>query len=127
MERILISDEKNNFLAFDLIDILKVIDEKALLSIWKISDVECIGEDAEKLHNISDMGIQITGKELFSISSNLLQIIDGDFEAYLGPQKLPWLIIKAVDSSEYEVESDDENVINKLKISFSNVVDLLKH
>lgn len=124
MQGITISDKKNNVLAFDLIDILKIIGEKAINSTWKISDVECIGKDAEKLQNISDYSNQISGKELFSISSNLLQVIDGVFEAYLDEENLPWLIIRAVDSSEYDIESNDKVLIAKIKNSYSTVVNL---
>jgi hypothetical protein len=124
MRGVTIYDRKNNVLAFSLIDILKIIGEKAFLSMWKISNVECVGENSEKLHHISDEGIRISGEEIFSLSSNILQIIDGDFEAYWENEDLPWLIIKAIDGSEYDVESDDKNIIAKMKGSFSKVTDL---
>lgn len=123
MRGVTISDKKNSLLAFDLIDILKLIGEKAFLSTWKIFNVECIGEEAETLHNISDRGMHISGNILFSISSNLIQVINGEFEAYFEGDS-PWLIIKAIDSSEYDVKTDDNNIITKMKNSFSDVVAL---
>lgn len=126
MKGITISDEKDNVLSFDLVDILNFIGEKAICSKWKVSYVECNGRTAEELHKISDEKILISGKHLFLIASNLLQTIDGKFEAFLGNELIPWLIIRAVDSSEFDVETDDFDVLQKIRQSFSNVVDLVE-
>ena len=124
MKGVSISDEKNNFLAFDLIDILKIIGEKVLHSTWEISNVECIGKEADRLHSISDNEIPISGEELFSIASNIIQVIDGEFMAYLEDKTNSWLVVKAIDSSEFDVETDDLSVIAKIKNNFSDVTDL---
>lgn len=124
MKGITIKDSRNNLLTFDLGNILSIIGEKADKSIWKVSGVECVGKSADILHKISDESVTISGDELFNISQNLSQIIEGEFEAFLDDER--WLIIRAVDSSEYDVETDDLDVLNKVRQSFLNVKDMLE-
>jgi hypothetical protein len=115
-----IHDSKNNLLSFDLIDILNTVGEKTARSRWRISDVEASGNSALRLLELCDKKIEISGVELIGIASDLVQVISGRFEAYLDAEE-PWLIVRAVDSSEYDVESDDPSVFKKLRQRFSEI------
>lgn len=120
MHGITIHDSENNFLSFDLIDVLNTVGERTARSRWRVSDVEASGNSALLLRTLSDENAQITGVELLGIASDLAQVISGTFEAYLGADD-PWLIIRAVDSSEYDVECDDPSVFASLRARFSDI------
>jgi hypothetical protein len=126
MKGITIKDKKDHFLTFDLRDILNIIGDPALTSTWKLSDVEANGNTAEKLHEINDKGSAISGYDLLSLSIDLTQFIDGNFEAFRNEENSPWLVIRAIDSTEFDVETDDDQILQKVRQSFTNVSDLLE-
>jgi hypothetical protein len=117
-------DTAKCFLSFDLKDILPLAGVRAATSRWRCRFVECTGESAEELHAASDAGRIISGEELLRIASGLLQVIDGRFEAYSDVDAEPWLMVKAVDSSSFEVWSDDPDVIIRVRENFREVSDL---
>ena len=115
--------EQGGYLSFDLIDLLRLIGERAIEAKWRCRFVECIGENAEQLHEISDRGVSIMGAELIRIASGISQTIDGDFEARYSDAENPWLVIKAIDSSLFEVWSDDLDLLRKVRETFKLVSD----
>lgn len=122
------NNEGEGFLNFDLIDILKIIGERAIKSNWLCKHVECQGEMADVLHTISDSQEIISGKKLVEIASGIMQIIDGMFLAFNNEKNKPWLIISAIDSSYFDVEVDDIVIMEKLtnrfhKISYFDILE----
>jgi len=124
MKGITISDSANNLLTFDLIDILNLVGDKAIISTWALSGVEAIGKSAKELHHISDIHLIISGSLLCEIASNIQQTIDGCFMGYIDRKASPWIIIRAVDSSAFDVETDDTTTLNKIRKHFREVDDL---
>jgi len=116
--------ERGSFLSFDLKDILTAVGDSVLSSKWLCRDVECTGENAGRLHDISDEGRNISGGELMQVVSGIHQIIDGEFEAYDGEADKPWLVVSAVDSSWFEVWSSDTEILERVKNNFRDVSDL---
>jgi hypothetical protein len=51
-------------------------------------------------------------------------VIDGEFEAYASGAVEPWLVVKAIDSSWFEVWSDDPDVVARVRKNFREVSDL---
>lgn len=121
MHGLKIADLVDGVLAFDLKEVLSVIGEPAISSTWKCSQVECLGENAERLGEISDSGRRISGQELFEIAKGVYQVIDGEFEAYRSEEKAPWLVVNAVDSSFFEVLTDDAATLEAIRTNFSDV------
>jgi len=107
----------NRVLAFDLRDILRLLGEDAITSTWTASCVECTGPNSEQLHESSDRGEKIEGARLFAITEGIGQVIDGDFSGDLDGDT-PWITIRAVDSSFFEVITDRSAVIETLRARF---------
>lgn len=126
MKGITISDgDERNVLAFDLKDILVVAGHRALQSIWTISDVDVAGEKAAtELHRICDEHETVNGSTLLNLSQQVWQVIDGRFEATDITGGSPWLAIYAVDSSAFDVVTDDMQLLERLRSSFREVADL---
>jgi hypothetical protein len=58
------------------------------------------------------------------LAANLIQIIDGEFTGYLKGDESPWITIRAVDSTAFDVESEDETVLARMQQHFKSVVDM---
>jgi len=122
--RDLVPGERGGYLSFDLIDILRLIGPRVLDAHWRCRFVWCIGETSGQLHEISDRGVSVSGEELMRIVSGINQTIDGDFEARDGEAENAWLVIKAIDSSLFEVWSDDLELLRRVRETFQQVSDL---
>jgi hypothetical protein len=110
------TDERNGhrFLNFDVATILSLIEDKLRDSVWKCSELDCLGENAKTIHDIADQKRVISGNELLQIMSGVYQTIDGKFEGYMNDEYLPFLMIEAIDSSHFNVWCEDSGVIDKL-------------
>lgn len=114
-----------NALAFDLIDILRAIGPQAERSIWKFEGLECLGDAADHLHAVSDNASVIDGKDLVRLASQIYQSIDGDFLGYRNDHdKHPWIVIRAVDGTSFDVECDEDAVLGRLRKRFNAVTDI---
>lgn len=63
---------------------------------------------------------RIPGDELLASLPNLLQVIDGEFRAFEEGSE-PWVIIRAIDSSWWEVQSRDASALDAIRHRFQNV------
>lgn len=125
MRGITISDSTpDGFLAVNLIDILEIIVPAIATTQWQITNLECVGTTAKKLYQIADNRQLISSELLLELVAEITQIIDGKFEGYLLNQNQPWLIITAVDSSAYDVETVDENILNQIRQQFEQISEL---
>lgn len=126
MRGVTINDrDEQGVLKFDLKDILRLAGERALRSRWKLTDVEALGEDAaDEIHRISDRHSLVDGRKLMKLADGVSQIVDGQFEAYDDDTNKPWLVINAVDSSAYDVQSDNEDLLTGLRAHFESICDL---
>jgi hypothetical protein len=120
-------NEVGRVLAVDLQHILDLIGERTILSRWRASEVWATGKEAgevaQELENSADGQTFISGEHLNHMAHSLVQVIDGNFLAFEGDTDLPWLIIRAVDSSFYEVFSTKPEVLNRIRASFRRVSD----
>ncbi|VXD24087.1 hypothetical protein PL8927_790180 [Planktothrix serta PCC 8927] len=125
MQGITITDETTDgFLAINLIDILQAIAPTVLTSQWQISHLECLGTTAERLHQIADNQQWISGTLLLELAAGITQVIDGKFQGNRLNENQPWLTITAVDSSAYDIESLDENILAQIRQQFQQVSEL---
>lgn len=118
------STEDGNALSFDIRELIAVIGEPALVSSWQCKYLECFGDNAEKLHEISDKEQHISGEELMQIASGIYQTVDGEFEAYCDKAEKPWLVIRAIDSSSFDVITSDLEILERVRRNFQDVTDL---
>ena len=125
MHGITISDSTpDGFLAINLIDILEIIAPAIATTQWQIINLECLGTTAEKLCQIADNRQLISSELLLKLVAEITQVIDGKFQGYLLNENQPWLIITAVDSSAYDVETVDENILNQIRQQFQQISEL---
>jgi hypothetical protein len=122
---ILDRDPKTRVLSFDLRDILAVLGADAERSTWTLRDVESYGaEAAVALHQASDDREVLAGGRLLELAGDVTQIVDGEFSGRFPNEDAAWIIIRAVDSSAFDVETDREDVLKRLKSRFDRVEDL---
>jgi len=114
--------DQRHVLSFDLVDILAALGGAADESTWSLSHVEALGGgDAERLQQLSAERRTIDGKMLSALAGNVSQVIEGEFRAFRGTAKTPWLVIYAVDSSGFDVLSDDEDALKRIRARFQIV------
>lgn len=109
----------------DLKNILQVIGEDGKHFTWKISNIECLGKSAETLHLISDEGKEISGEEFYETVSDIYQVLDGTFEAYKPNENYCWLLIRSIRGDEFDIETEDKEVLERIRNSFQDVRDLV--
>jgi hypothetical protein len=113
------------FLATDLIDILRLLGSQGVDAEWEIAGVECVGAAAaDELHRLSEARSRVSGETLLKLASEVTQVIDGVFTGYRDGASHPWVVVRAVDSSAYDVESDDEAVLARVRQHFPTVAEL---
>lgn len=110
---------------FDLIDILKVIGEKGKCLSWSISNLDCLGETSEVLHKFSDGNEQISGTELYQLFLQIYQTIEGNFVGFENNSTNDLITIRAIDGSEFDVETNDSEILKNIRNNFESVKDLV--
>lgn len=124
MRGIRIRDLDGGHLAFDLKELLDAVGASALSSEWKCSIAELISiESVESLESAYENAPRISGPKIRDLAAQTRQVIDGTFEAYRSEEYRPWLILRAVDSTYWEVLSDDPAVLASVRKAFREVED----
>ncbi len=126
MRGITIQDfDDRNILSVDLKGILYLFHEKVIASDWKVSNVIALGDtSADELHIISDTNTTVGGQRLLELAEDVWQVTEGQFEASLDNATSPWCVIRAVDSSAYDVETDDYSMLEELRKHYRNVSEI---
>ena len=126
MRGITITDHNDgNVLTVDLVDILHVLGSCIEDTEWEIAAVEAVGTTAaDKLQRLGDSKARVPGRTLLELAATVTQVIDGQFVGYRPGQDPPWIILRAIDSSAYDVQSEDEDVISRMREHFKSVADL---
>src|SRR5690349_2826959 len=112
-------------LSFDLRDVLSALGERATFSRWQITpltastglnEVMVTGEAAaDRLEEVSRSGERIPGALLQQLARDVVQVIWGEFRAYDGLERKPWVIVRAIDSSWFEVETEAVDALQSLR------------
>src|SRR5262249_35592246 len=115
---VVIDDKDAGVLTVDIIDILQVLGSRGQNAMWRIFNIECVGPATEDVDLLSERGEWISGRRLSELAAGLQQTIDGTFVASSKPGDALWVTIRAIDSTCFEVESDDEDVLRKIRARF---------
>ncbi|MGR6431014.1 hypothetical protein ACU5AY_08860 [Rhizobium sp. PAMB 3174] len=132
MKTLRVYDMKDQVLALDLRDLLRLLAPLSLEAHWVVSTVksskpghewfEATGEGGERLEGFAQDNGQLSGSDLAALAENTRQVIWGEFVGSLPAQSdRPWVIIRAVDSTFYEIVSDDETVLNRIGSAYRDV------
>jgi hypothetical protein len=116
--------DEDPWLAVHLPDILDLFVTEVKNSQWKIFVEDCLGDTAEQLWAISDSKTVISGQKLRELASGVYQIIDGEFTGCHSEEQDAWIVIRAVDSSWYDVYSRDEYVVERIRQRYKVVSDI---
>lgn len=132
MATLRIYDLTQHRLALDLRDLFRLLAPRSLQATWTISTVkssepglewfEATGEGGEKLEALAQEDTRMGGMDLSALAEKTRQVIWGEFVGSL-PVKPDerWIIIRAVDSTFYEITTLDETVLNLVRSSFKDV------
>jgi hypothetical protein len=109
--------------------VLTMLGERAVRASWQIDGVARYGEAimvtgaeaADRLEALSRSPVRVPGSMLSELVHQTAQIIWGEFTAFEERQDVPWVIVRAIDSSWCEIESDDEDVLDLVRRTFSDV------
>lgn len=127
-----IYDLNQHVLALDLTDLLRLLAPRSLEERWVVSTVkssipgdewfEATGEGGERLEGLAQQDGQLSGSDLAALAEKTRQVIWGEFVCLASTQSdKPWVIIRAVDSTFYEIDSDDDAVLNKISSTYKDV------
>jgi len=112
-------------LAFDLRDILAVLRPYAENADWEVDhadeDFRATGKDTRPIRALVDSGERVSGKILSSLAEDIHQVIWGEFRAFKGSATTPWTIVRAIDSSYFEIETNDDEVVALIQQRFNCV------
>jgi hypothetical protein len=109
--------------------VLTMLGKRAILASWQVARVAryneaCMitgDEAADRLEALSESQSRISGALLIQLVHEVVQIIWGEFRAYEEGEDEPWVVVRAIDSSWCEVETDDEEVLNCVRRTFVDV------
>jgi hypothetical protein len=127
----------NGVLALDLRDLIDLLAPRSLEATWTVSPVRLNypelgpldefmmtgpgdpGED--QLERLAASGLSVGGAKLAEAAHQAWQVIWGQFTAILPGQGDAWVIIRAIDSTFYEVTSSDEVALNVIQSTCADV------
>lgn len=127
-----IYDLKENVLALDLRDLLRLLTPRSLQANWTVSTVksskpghewfEATGDGGERLEELAQDDAWLSGSDLAALAEKTQQVIWGEFVGS-GPMQSDktWITIRAVDSTFYEIDTDDETVLSKISSTYKDV------
>ncbi len=124
MKTISISDHDamTNVLSFDLKELLATLGEDGEQSKWTISGAEASGAAAEELYAAQNRSERMHGAVLRQIADKVEQVIEGEFRAYEHDDDAnSWLILRAIDSSSWDVASSRDDVLDRFRARFHEV------
>jgi hypothetical protein len=112
-----------------LLQLLELVGSARVLeSQWRLRYGDSAGEPqaAQALNDLSDSGVRFPGSTLHRLAAQGVQLIDGELSAYEDDQGDAWLILRAVDSTHWDVESQDVGLLARLKAAIPEAEPLPK-
>lgn len=108
--------------------LLPMLGERALRASWEVAGVArfdeplfATGEGASQLEALCQPSKRISGVMLSQIFGRVEQIIWGEFSAYDDGDGTPWVILRAIDSSWCEVQTNDRGVLDFVHSTFADI------
>ena len=138
MTTLRIYDYRNGVLALDLRDLIDLLAPRSIEAGWTVSPVKLEnpklgrsidefmmtgpgrpGED--QLELLAASGSSVSGLMLAEYAHATSQVIWGQFAGSLPAQSDIWVVIRAIDSTFYEVTTSDDEVLAKIKSAYNDV------
>lgn len=117
--------DPNGHLAFGLKEILALIRPSSDGAEWEIDHASeefwATGEDVRGIEALVGSGKRVSGEALLSLVDGLHQVIWGEFRAFDGSDTRPWVTVRAIDSSYFDIETNDDMIVNLVRRHCNNV------
>ena len=117
-------DPHRNVLSFDLKDLASILPFFSDDFEWEVANLESIGPAADELSQVSDTGVRLSGQRLAALASSVTQVIDGEFVCFQAGTGNVEAILRAVDSSAFDVLSERHDVLEDLRRRFRDVAEI---
>ncbi|GHO68381.1 hypothetical protein KSC_072730 [Ktedonobacter sp. SOSP1-52] len=102
--------------------------EKVEQTKWEMKQLECAGAplSARSLEEACDQGTILTGTLLLDIAKQGygVQVINGELRGYQQDRPDPWIVLRAVDSSWWDVECEVNDVLETLRSHYPDATAL---
>ena len=109
--------------------LIPLLGDRAVRARWQIAGVArfdeplmIVGDEAaERLEYLARASDRIAGALLRELLSQVAQVIWGEFTAHEADRDTPWVMVRAIDSSWCEIETDDVGILDRVRGSFVDV------
>lgn len=112
-------------LSFDLRDILNLLGEDVIRSLWRITRAECVGDEGAAvtaaLQHASDTYALIPGAQLVQLADRNVRVTQGHLMGRFPEEDDFWIMIRTDDGRAYDVLCDREDVLAALRSRFTHV------
>jgi hypothetical protein len=122
-------------LALDLRDLIDLLAPRSLESSWTVSPVKVenptlgrgfdefmvTGQRGDELERLAAGGSLVSGPMPAEYAHAIHQVIWGQFVATFPEQTDAWIVIRAIDSTFYEVTTSDDMVVAKIMSAYKDV------
>lgn len=138
MTTLRIYDLRGRTLAVHLPDLIDLLAPRSLDASWAVGPVTVeyptlgrsldefiitgLGRPGEgHLENLAANGASVSGAILLHYARETYQVIWGQFVATLPEQADAWVVIRAIDSTFYEITTSDEEVLATIRATYKDV------
>ncbi len=138
MTTLRIYDCREHALAVDLRDLIDLLAPRSLEASWTASPVRMNHPDRgisvdeflmtgtgkpgqDQLEQLAASGSSVSGARISEAAHEAWQVIWGQFTATLPELSDAWVVIRAIDSTFYEVTSSDDAVLNAIRSTYKDV------
>jgi hypothetical protein len=125
----------DSVLALDLRDLVDLLAPRSIEANWIVSPVGMVhlasgrtfdefmatGQGGGQLESLAASGSRASGPTLAEYAHAAHQIIWGQFVATFPEQTDTWVVIRAIDSTFYEVTTSDDIVLAKIRSTYTDV------
>lgn len=113
-------------LEFDLAQVLAALGDRVAASSWRARELSYVSQNDAEIEPLERLraGALVSGADLLDSLPRLIQVIDGEFEGFELDGEPPWVVVRAVDSSWWEVHAERPEVLAAVRAWFHSVEDL---
>jgi hypothetical protein len=111
--------DDSGVLRVGLEDVLRAVRPAADNAEWTITCVEALGAAAERLYAAQEQQRRISTADLEELATALDQVVDGVFSSHRKGDLEPFLILRAVDGTSWDVTSDDRGILERVRVTFA--------
>lgn len=108
-------------LSVGLLDLLDIVKPELGEVAWSMSGLEVLGDSANELYDLETSRARVRTSELEELATRIDQVIDGEFSAYEERGEFPILTLRAADSSSWDVSTNKEPVLQRIRRQFKRI------